>query len=163
MYIHKIWLSILIWHEKNLIRIIRIDQNNSFVWRIKHDIIEWLFKNTFVVEFKKIIDSQSFIISRAFKNKKSNRLTIRNEICYAFNNDNRCEITSCEYKHICINCQQKNHDNVDYFKNKIFKWLIDVFFFDSFFDSFSFFLFFSLYFRFMMMSISIEWSSKKFL
>ena len=57
MHVHKIWLLILTWHEKNLIWIVCIDQNNSFVWRIKHDITKYIFKNVIViVSNKKTID-----------------------------------------------------------------------------------------------------------
>ena len=104
-YFYKTWLSILIWYEKNLIRIIRTNQNIVINWIIKHDIIEWMFKNIVVIEFnQKSTISQSFFISRTIK-KKFDRLTINNEICHAFNNNNRCEFEFCKWKHVCIKCQ----------------------------------------------------------
>ena len=161
-YIYKTWHSILTWHEKNLIRIIRIDQNIAINWIIKHDIIEWMLKNIVVIESsQKTNDSQSFFTSRTIK-KKFDRITINNEICVAFNNNNRCEFEFCKWKHICIKCQQSNHDKFECLEIKIVKWLIETFFYDFFFFSFSFFFFFFLYSRQMIMSISIEWSSKKF-
>ena len=167
-HVYKTWSSILIWHEKNLIRIIRIDQNVSINWLFKHDVIEWTFKNIFVVESnKKTIDSQLFFISRAtIKSKKSNKfVTIRNENCYEFNHNVFCKIDFCEYKHICIKCQRFDHDKFECFEIKIFKWLIDTFSFNfsSFVSMFSLLSFFISYFRHMMMSTSIEWFIENFL
>ena len=123
-----------------------------------------MFENISVVELnKKTIDSQSFSTSRAIKINKSidNRITLRNEVCVNFNNNNRfCEVDFCIYKHICIKCQQNDHDQFEC-KNKIVKWLIDTFSFDFF--SFSSFFFFFFYSFKMIMSISIEWLSKNLL
>ena len=165
MHIHKIWLSILTWHEKSLVRIVRIDQNNSFVWRIKHDITKYIFKNIIViVSNKKTIDFQSFFISKT-KNKKfdksNDRVTTFNENCWTFNHNIACEFSSCIYKHICFKCQLNDHDQYQCFQNKVAKWLIDAFSLDSSFLSFSFFFFF--YSSKMIMSISIEWSFEKLL
>ena len=155
IYFYKTWSSIVTWHEKSLTRIIRINQNVLVNWLIKYDFIEWKFKYIVVVESsKKTFDYQSSFISRELKNKF--RITIRNDVCVAFNNNIRCD-ENCKYKHVCIKCQQKNHDKFECF-NKIFKWLIDFSFF-----LFVFFVFFSFFFRQMIMSISIEWSFENFL
>ena len=155
VYSYKTWSSIVTWHEKNLIRIIRIDQDVLVNWLIRYDFIEWKLKNIVVAESsKKTSDYQSSFTSRELKNKS--RITTRNDACVAFNNNTRCD-ENCKYKHVCIKCQQKNHDKFECF-NKIFKWLIDSFFFFS----VSFFLS-SFYSRQMIMSISIEWSFESLL
>ena len=139
-YFYKTWSSIVTWHEKNLIRIIRIDQNVFVNWLIKIDFIEWKFKNIIVVESnKKTFEYQSIFIFREFKNK---RITIRIDVCVAFNNNIRCE-KNCKFKHICTKCQQKNYDKFECI-NKITKWLI-VFFFVHFFFQFFFFELFISY------------------
>ena len=149
MHIHKIWLSILTWHEESLIRIVCIDQNNLFVWRMKHNITKYIFKNVIViVSNKKTIDFQSFFVSK-IKNKKfdksNDRVSTFNEDCWTFNHNIVCEFSSCIYKHICFKCQLNDHDQYQCFQNKIVKWLIDAFFFRFFF----FFLFFFFFFLFL--------------
>ena len=160
-YTYKTWHSILTWHEKSLVRIIRIDQNIAINWIIRHDIIEWMLKNIVVTESsQKTNDSQSFFTSRTIK-KKFDRITINNETCVAFNNNNRCEFELCKWKHICIKCQQSNHNKFECFEIKIVKWLIETFSYDSFSLSLSFSSSSFFYSRQMIMSISIEWSSKE--
>ena len=159
-YTYKTWHSILTWHEESLVRIIRIDQDIAINWIIRHDTIEWMLKDIVVTESsQKTNDSQSSFTSRTIK-KKFDRITISNEACVAFNNNNRCESELCKWKHICIKCQQSDHGKFECLEIKIAKWLIEAFPYDPSSLSLSFSSSSPSYSRQMIMSISIEWSSK---
>ena len=102
----KTFASIRLFHEEFVARIIRSGQDNHRNWTERNanadDMLEDLPKD------KPRAKSSSSTSASGSRSDAPERLTTKNGACRLFNDGSRCE-EGCQYKHVCIKCQQEGH------------------------------------------------------
>ena len=161
----KIFAFVILYHEKFVIRIIFMNQNNFKFWMKLYERARWKLTNLsssmFARRKRQIINSQKTRLSsfdsqfrmttlfRRFFDKNFNDSYIRfNDDCVIFQSIENCFKSNCKFIHVCFMCQQFDHDETTCFthrrlwfvsKKKNSSWITRLFLF-SWHENISFFL-----------------------